>query len=55
VSRAETAEPIEMPFGKLSAVGPRKHVLDGGTDSPMRKVNFDGERGGSLSFGAPTP
>jgi len=29
VSCAKTAEPIEMPFGELTHVGPRKHVLDG--------------------------
>jgi len=27
---AETAEPIEMPFGGLTHVGPSKHVLDRG-------------------------
>jgi len=26
---AKTAEPIEMPFGLWSRVGPRKHVFDG--------------------------
>ena len=30
VSPAQTAEPIVMPFGKLSGVGPGNHVLDGG-------------------------
>jgi len=25
----KTAEPIEMPFGLWTRVGPRKHVLDG--------------------------
>jgi len=25
----QTVEPIEMPFGKWTQVGPRKHVLDG--------------------------
>ena len=29
VSPAKTAEPIEMPFGLWTLVGPRKHVLDG--------------------------
>jgi len=28
VSRAKTAEPIEVPFGMPSWVGQRKHVLD---------------------------
>ena len=30
VSPAKTAEPIEMPFGLKTRVGPRKHVLGGG-------------------------
>jgi len=29
VSPAKTAEPIEMPFGVWSRMGPVKHVLDG--------------------------
>jgi len=28
VSFAKKAEPIEMPFGRLTLVCPRKHVLD---------------------------
>jgi len=27
VSCAKTAEPIEMPFGQWTRVGPRKHIL----------------------------
>jgi len=34
VSPAETAEPIEMPFGLRTRVGPRNHVLDGGQHPP---------------------
>ena len=30
VSRAKTAEPIEMSFGTWTRVGPSEHVLDGG-------------------------
>jgi len=30
VSPAKTAEPIEMPFGMWTWVGPRKHKFDGG-------------------------
>jgi len=30
VSPSKTAEPIEMPCGVVTLVGPRKHVLDGG-------------------------
>jgi len=32
LSRAKTAEPIEMPFGLWTRVGLRNHVLDGGPD-----------------------
>jgi len=44
VSPAKTAEPIEMPFGLWTLVGPRNHVLDGGPDPPMGRGNFEGER-----------
>jgi len=36
VSCAKTAEPIEMPFGLRIRVGPRKHVLDRGSDHPWK-------------------
>ena len=29
MSCAKMAEPIEMPFGMWTLVGPRKHVFDG--------------------------
>ena len=32
VSPAKTAEPIEVPLGLRTWVGPGKHVLDGGPD-----------------------
>jgi len=32
VSRAKTAEPIEVPFGMLTGVGPRNYVLDDSLD-----------------------
>jgi len=32
VSCVKTAEPIEMPFGLWTVVGPGNHVLDGGLD-----------------------
>ena len=32
VSPAKTSEPIEMPFGIQTQVGPKNHVLDGGPD-----------------------
>ena len=34
VSPAKTAEPIEMPFGLRTRVGPRNHLLDCGPDPP---------------------
>jgi len=30
------AEPIEMPFGLRTRVGPGNHVLDGGPDPPCK-------------------
>ena len=45
VSPAKTAEPIVMPFGLRTRVGPGNHVLDGGTDPPMRRGNFEERRG----------
>jgi len=39
------AEPIEMPFGLWTHMGPRNHVLDGGPDAPMGMGNFEGEKG----------
>ena len=35
VSPSRTAEPIEMPFGLVTRVGPRNHVLDGVQISPQ--------------------
>jgi len=39
VSHATTDEPIEMPFGLRTQVGPGNHVLDGGPD-PHGKGQF---------------
>jgi len=36
------AEPIEMPFGRGTRVGPGNHVLDGGPDPPWEGVIFGG-------------
>jgi len=46
-SPAKTAEPVEMPFGLRTRVGPGNHLLDGGPDPPMGRGNF-GERGAPL-------
>ena len=40
---ANTAAPIEMPFGLRSRVGPGNHVLDGGPDPPIGRGNFGGK------------
>ena len=34
VSPTETAEPIEIPFGLRTRMGPGNHVLDAGPDPP---------------------
>ena len=46
VSPAKMAEPIEMPFGLRTRVGPGNHVLDWGPDPSMVMGNFEGGRGG---------
>jgi len=43
VSCTETAEPVEMPFGMLSQVDPRNHVLDGGTDHRWERAILKGK------------
>ena len=40
VSSAKTAEPVEMPCGVWTCVGPRNEVL--GHGSPQRKGQFGG-------------
>jgi len=39
VSPEKTAEPIEMPFGMRTWVGPKNHVLDG-VQIPRGKGHF---------------
>jgi len=41
VSPAKTDEPIEMPFGLWTRVGPRDHVLCGGPDPPRGRDNLE--------------
>ena len=43
VSPAKAAEPIEMPFGLRTLVGPGNHVLDGVPDPHMGRGNFEGK------------
>jgi len=47
-SRAKMAEPIEMPFGLWTRVGPRNHVLDG-VHIPT-KAQILGERTCQMTF-----
>jgi len=47
VSPAKTAEPIEIPLGLRTRVGPGNHVLDGGPGPFMGRCNFEGEEGAS--------
>ena len=49
VSSAKMAELIEMPFGLRTWVGPRDHVLDGGSDPPMGRGKFLGENGSPIA------
>ena len=47
MSPAKMAEPIKMPFGLWTQLGPRNHILDGrwGVQIPMWRGNFEGQRG----------
>ena len=45
VNAAKAAEPIVMPFGMFTRMGPRNHVLDGSPDTNTRRANFEGENG----------
>jgi len=42
VSPAKTDEPIEIPFGLRTRMGPRNRVLDG-IQISMQKGNFEGD------------
>jgi len=42
MSPAKTSEPIEMPFGMWTSVGPRNHVLVEGSDLPREEAVFWG-------------
>jgi len=44
VRPAKTAEVIEMPFRLMTPVGPGNHILDGGSDPPVGRGHFEGER-----------
>jgi len=44
VSLAETAEPIEMPFGLRTWIGPENHVLDRGPDPSRKGAILRGKR-----------
>ena len=38
------AEPIDMRFGLSARVGPRNHVLNGGSDPPWERAILSGKR-----------
>ena len=44
MSYAKTAEPVEMPFGLTTRVGPWNHVLDG-IQIPMGMGSCEGDKG----------
>jgi len=41
-THTKMAEPIKMPFGMMTPVGRRYHVLDRGPDPPRGRDNFFG-------------
>jgi len=45
VSPAKQTEPIEMPFGLRTRVGPGNHVLDWGPDIHMGRGSIDRGKG----------
>jgi len=48
-THTKTAESIEVPFGTMTRVGRRYHVLDGGPGYPKGGGNFgEGKRSGAL-------
>ena len=42
-THTKTSEPIEMPFGIMSVLGPRNSVLCGGDDPLIGRGNFGGQ------------
>jgi len=44
LSRAKTAEPIEMPFWGLTLVGPVNHILNGGQDRTSQLAARRGDK-----------
>ena len=51
MSTTKTAEPIEIPFGLRTRVGPGNHVFDGGPDIPHRNGQFWGQEEPIVSIG----
>jgi len=45
VSPTKTAEPIEVPFGLRTRLGPGNHVVDVGPDTHMGRGSFEGGSG----------
>jgi len=42
-THTKTAEPIKMPFGMMSGLGPRNSVLHGGDEPRRGRGNFGGK------------
>jgi len=47
-THTKTTEPIDIPFGMMTRLGRRYHVLDEGSDTPRGRGNFGGKRSGAL-------
>jgi len=45
VSPAKAAEPIVVPFGQCTWIGPRNHVLDWGPNTHAQRGIFEGKKG----------
>jgi len=41
VNPAKTAEPMKMPFGVWTQVGPMNHMLDGGDTGVIRQTQLN--------------
>ena len=54
MSPLKTADPIEMQFGVETRVGPGNQTLDGCSDPPMRRGNFEGGRAAHCKTSGPS-
>jgi len=47
---SKTAQPIDMPFGELTRMDPRNHVLDGGQDRTNPSAAAMGDKSAMRPF-----